>query len=652
MAIDTVPLPRTLAAILYADAVGFSRMTEADEDNTYRKLRDIMDVFTATVESHGGLIMNYAGDAVLAMFGSAVDALICAANMQKFLHDLHEGFPPEHTIAFRIGLNLGDVIEDRDDVFGDGVNVAARLEGIAEPGGICISGSFFDAIGQKLPFDYESIGEQQVKNLSKPIRAYHARLIPGSNIPVVNPGRIIRAKKDSRRVIPRISRPALLGIVTALVIASVVYVLKNGSEESTIESSDQSQATMNAKLNEQLDDAKFRLETPSLAVLPFTNISNDPSQEYFVDGLTDDLITELSKISGLLVISRISAFQYKGISKDIREIAKELGTRYMLEGSARRVEGRVRINAQLIEASSGNHLWAERYDGEIGNIFDFQDEIIKKISVALKVQLTEGESLNIDRKLTSNVDAYDYYLRGKEKFFLLSKDDNSKARSYFEQAIQHDPEFADAYAMLGWTHVFEYMNGWSKNPDISLDLALKNSREALKRDQKLTLAYFVGGLVKREKGDWDGALRYLEEAIALDSNYANAHVLLATLLYFAGRPEEGLKRMQKAIRLEPHHPYNYPFHLGQAYFILKQYAKAIDTFQEALDRNPLSDRVRVWLAAALAKEGKQDEAEWEVSQVLIGNPDFSLKDFLEAFPFRKSKDRNHFLSGLQMAGFK
>lgn len=386
--------------------------------------------------------------------------------------------------------------------------------------------------------------------------------------------------------------------------------------------------------------------------MPFTNISNDPSQEYFVDGLTDDLITDLSKISGLFVISRTSVFQYKGISKDIRKIAQELGARYLLEGSARLMKDRVRINAQLIEAGTGNHLWAERYDGDIENIFDLQDKIIKKISTALEIHLTEGESQNIGRKSTSNVDAYDLYLRGKEKFFCLSKDDNANARGYFEQAIQHDPEFADAYAMLGWTHVFEYMNGWSKTPNISLDMALKNSSEALKRDPKLTLAYFVGGLAKREKGDWDGALGYLEEAIALDSNYANAHVLLASLLYFAGRPEEGLARMEKAIRLEPHHPYNFPFHMGQAYFIMKQYSKAIDTFQEALERNPASDRVRVWLVASLAKDGKQDEAEWEAVQVLINDPDFSLAHFLEAFPFRNNEDREHFLTGLQMAGFK
>lgn len=652
MAIDSDPLPRKLAAILYADAVGYSRLTEADEDSTYRRLRDFLDIFTRTIQSHGGQVTNYAGDAVLAMFGSAVDALICAEHIQQSLRKLNEDLLPEYRILFRIGLNLGDVIEDSNGIYGDGVNIAARLEGIAEPGGICISGALMDAIGQNLPFEYESMGEQQVKNISKPVRAFNAKLISGSIVPVVNPGRVISANDESPETKNRLSRHLLLGFAAVLVISIVLYLLNNSSQESPADSSKLSQTTAKEKINEQLDGATLNLETPTLAVLPFTNISNDPGQEYFVDGLTDDLITDLSKISGLLVISRTSIFQYKGISKDVRDIAKELGTHYLLEGSARQVKGRVRINAQLIEASTGNHLWAERYDGDIGNIFDLQDEIIEKISVALKVKLTDVESKNIGRKLTSSIDAYDYYLRGKEKFFLLSKSDNKKARDYFMQAIQHDPEFANAYAMLGWTHVFEYMNGWSKTPGISLDMALVNSSEALKRDPKLTLAYFVGGLAKREKGDWDGALRYLEEAIALDSNYANAHVLLASLLYFAGRPEEGLKRMQKAILLEPHHPYNFPFHLGQAYFILKQYSKAIETFQEALDRNPASDRVRVWLVASLAKDGKQEDAEWEAGQVLVSDPDFSLANFLEAFPFRNDEDREHFLSGLQMAGFK
>jgi len=389
---------------------------------------------------------------------------------------------------------------------------------------------------------------------------------------------------------------------------------------------------------------------PSIAVLPFENVGNDPAQGYFADGISDDLITDLTKISGLMVISRDSSFAYKGEPVDVPRIAGRLGVRYLLHGSVRRSGGQIRINTQLIDATTGNQLWAERYDGEAQNIFRLQDAITSQIVAALAVKLTSAERERLARKDTDSISAYDAFLRGEERFFRYARTSNREARALFQQAIEIDPQFGRAYAMLGWTHVFDFMNGWSDEPTQSLAMAERFATKALAINSSLPLAYFVRGLVYREQREYVKALVEAEKAVALDANYANGHVLTATLLYYAGRPQEGLERMKMAVQLNPHHPHNYPFHMGQAYFVLKRFPEAIAAFNEGLAANPASERLRVWLAAAYAQSGDIDEARWQIEQVRITNPGVSLAKFRQAFPFKDQADLDLFLDGLRTAG--
>lgn len=388
----------------------------------------------------------------------------------------------------------------------------------------------------------------------------------------------------------------------------------------------------------------------SIVVLPFENLGNDPAQQYFADGFTDDLITDLTKISSLFVISRDSSFAYRNETPVIHQVAKELKVRYVLHGSVRRAGGRVRINAQLTDTVTGKQLWAERYDSDLDDLFGLQDQINQKIVSALSLTLSQAERQRLALQDTNNIAAYENFLQGEEMFYRYSRLSNLEARKRFEKAVKLDPKFARAYTMLAWTHTFDFMNGWSEAPEQSLARGEQLASEALRLNADLPLAYFVRGLVHRERGDYVKALVEAEKAVALDPNYANGHVLHATLLYYAGRPKEGLERMKKAVQLNPYHPSNYPFHVGQAYFVLGQYEQAVDEFKKGLASNPTSERLHVWLAAAYARSGQLSEAQWEMDQVLTANPDFSLERISQAFPFKDPSDLERFVGGLRLAG--
>jgi len=390
---------------------------------------------------------------------------------------------------------------------------------------------------------------------------------------------------------------------------------------------------------------------PSIAVLPFDNMGGVPDQDYFSDGITDDLITSLAKYPDLLVISRDSTFVYKHKPLDIALIAAKLNVRYVLHGSVRRVDQQVRINAQLIETSNGSLLWAETYDGKMDDIFALQDSITKNILSALAPRLTRAGSMEPQLRRTTNSQAYNNLLIGRQHFYLFyNKVENRKAREYFQIATRLDPDFALAYAMLAWTYAFDAMNGWSEDREASLLRARELATRAIDLEQALPVAYFVRGLSYRERGEYVKALVEAQKAIEYDPNYANAYILLASLLYYAGRPEEGLRRIQKAMQINPHHPYNYTFHLGQAYYILGRYQEAINAFQQGVASNPAAERLHVWLAAAYAQLGETDSAEWETQQVLTLNPDFSLQRIEETYPSTDPADRKRFIDSLRRAG--
>ena len=498
-------LPRKLAAILYADVAGYSRLTGDDEDATHRRLRDYLDLIAKAIESHHGQVMHYAGDAVLARFDAVVDTLSSAVAIQNELKDRNQDLPDERKVQFRIGVNLGDVIEDRGDIYGDGVNVAARLESLAEPGGICISESVRTAIGKKLPYDYEFMGEQQVKNIEEPVRTYKVTL-------------------DSKKKTPMTSseKPAL-----------------------------------------QLPDK------PSIAVLPFTNMSGDPEQEYFSDGITEDIITELSRFPVLFVIARHSSFSFKGEKVDIKEVGEKLGVQYVVEGSVRRAGNRVRITAQLIEAETGNHVWAERYDRELEDIFAVQDEVTQSIVGVLPGRVQEAVAERASRKPTANMKAYEFMLQAKSIRDSFGAEDTARARRLFEKAIELDPRYARAYMYLADTYLVDILLGievadtTQKMVELTRKAASLDSNDIANQEQ-LGYAYIVEGL-------WEDAELQFDKSLLKIVNEAEQMLWCGYGLMMLGRPGKARDIVLEAMRLDPLHPHSYDWVLGQAYYFAKCY---------------------------------------------------------------------------------
>lgn len=390
---------------------------------------------------------------------------------------------------------------------------------------------------------------------------------------------------------------------------------------------------------------------PAIAVLPFANLGQANDAAYLASGLTEDLTTALAKVPGLTVIARDSASLYKNETISLSKLGQALKVGYVLRGNVRHQSGRIRINAQLVEVTSGKHVWVDQLDGPVAGVLKLEGQIVDKLTTAL---LHRPPAATIGERLvaqTGNPKAYRAFQLGRQHFYLyLNKTENAKARALFETALRHDPEFAIALAMLAWTHAFDVMNGWSDDRNASLQRADDLARKALQLRPGLPLAFFITGLVHREQGDYIKAMVDAEKAIATDPNYANAHVLLATLLYYAGRPEESIERLKRAIRLNPHHPYNYTFHLGQAYFTLKRYDEAITALKKGVTSNPSAERLHVWLAAAFAQAGKLDDAQWEAEQVKVLNPQFSISAIEKSYPFKDAADRQRFLDGLRKAG--
>ena len=441
--------------------------------------------------------------------------------------------------------------------------------------------------------------------------------------------------KQSERPVRRLTRRQLVLAGTALVLCAGVLLLIG-------------YRTVFMPAERVLDAAAPR----TLAVLPFDNLTGDTAQDYFAEGMSDDLIASLTRFGDLTVIARDSSARYRHKSIGLSELAQRLNVRYVLRGSVQREASRLRITAHLADAYSGETLWGDSFDDDTSHLFEMQDRIIRHIVTALTGRINVRDRQELSRPQTQNMQAYDLFLYGRERFFRYANaQENRQARESFRQAIALDPAFPMAYAMLAWTHAFDAMNGWSDSRRQSLASALDFAGKAIDLNSSLPVAYFVRGLAYRELGEWTRALAAAEKAIELDPNYASGHVLLATLLYFDGRADKAVLLLRKAIALNPHHPFNYSFHLAQAYYILGRYDAAIATLSRILETNPGAERVHVWLAAALAQAGRTDEARWETDQVLTADPDFNLQRAREIYPFRHDVDMDHLISGLRKAGF-
>ena len=573
---------RKLVAVLSADVAGYSRLMGDDEEGTLARLSAYREIFDGLIAGHDGRVVGSAGDSILAEFASPVEALRCAVEAQGELGTRNDELPEGRRMRFRIGINLGDVMVKGDDIFGQGVNVAARLDGLARPGGICISGSVYDQVSSTLDLGYEDLGPQSVKNIAEPVRTYRIETAPAA------------------------------------------------ATEAPMEPP----------------------EKPSIAVLPFENMSGDPEQEYFSDGITEDIITDLSKISALFVIARNSSFTYKGKTATVGQVSRELGVRFVLEGSVRKAANRVRINAQLIDGTTGGHVWAERYDRELEDIFAVQDEVTREIVSALELKLTADEQERLSAKGTDNLDAYDHFLRGRELVWRLTREGTAQARPLLERAIELDPDFAPAFATLAVAHVSDYVNRWSEAPERSLDRAHELAQRAVELDESDPSAHYALGVVLIWIRDHEASIAHSQRALTLDPNFAPAYSSLGNALQYAGRFEEALALFDKALRLDPLYPDIILHFQGHSHFMLGRYKEAAATLRRRLIRNPDSDVSRVLLAACYGHLGRFEEARAEWAEALRVNPDYSLEQKRRILPYKNPADFDRITEGLKKAGLR
>ena len=573
---------RKLTAIFSADVAGYGRLMGDDETGTVQLLKEYRGIMSQFIQQHRGRVVDSPGDNLLAEFSSVVDATECAVEVQEKLNILNSDLPNDKRMEFRIGINLGDVIEDGTRIYGDGVNIAARVEGLAEGGGICLSGSVFDLIEGKIPLNYEYLGEQTVKNIKNPVRVYRINL-----------------KSEKIFAFGR--------------------------------------------------DLKLP-DKPSIAVLPFDNMSGDPTKEYFSDGLTEEIITGLSKIPRLFVIARNSTFTYKGKPVKVQQVCRELGVKYVLEGSVRSADERVRITAQLIDGMTGQHLWAERYDRQMKDIFAIQDDITMNIMIALQVKLTEGEQARLMSKGTNNLEAYIKFLMAGEYLFKFSKDGFILARQKYEEAIDLEPDYAAAHGGLAASYIMPLWVGWEDSPHQALAKANEHAQRCLALDDTNAYAHaFLGGLYLVQR-QWDKAIAAGKRAVTLSPNSADILTLFAVTLKSVGRVDEALSMIEKAIRLNPMPPELYLHELGTYYRLLGRYDEAIAVLKRNLDHGKNYLMSMINLTATYSMAGKLDQARAQAREVLSIMPDFSAKQFMKGFPYKDQKIIDDFIENLCKAG--
>jgi TolB-like protein/class 3 adenylate cyclase len=624
---------RKLAAILSADVQGYSLLMRDDEEATIRTLTTYRKAITNLIQQYRGRLVDATGDNLLSEFTSVVDAVNCAVEIQRELAERNAELSENRRMQFRIGINLGDVVEEGERIYGDGVNIAARMESLAEGGGICISGTVYDAIESKIGLEYEYLGEQEVKNIPKPIRAYRVLSYPGAAA-----HRVIKAKK----AVGKTWRNIVVAVAAILVVGAAVAIWNFYLRPTPFV-----ELASVEKMAYPLPDK------PSIAVLPFVNMSGDSEQEYFSDGLTDQIINGLSKVPHLFVIARNSTFTYKGKPVKVQKVAEDLGVKYVLEGSVQKTVDRIRITAQLIDATTGHHLWSERYDRNLKDIFAIQDDITMEIMKAMQIKLTRGEQARLWAKQeTTNLPAYLKCQEGRAHMLRITKEDVVRGRQLFEEAIALDPKFASAYAFLGWTHFFNARFGWTESRGESIKMALECAQKALEMDDTLDYSHALLSAVYLVKRHHEKAITEAELALDLNPNGALVHNTMAGVLGCSGRWEESIIYGKKSIRLNPFPPPNSFHWLGRAYFMTEQYDEAIQTFKKALDVSPNYLPAHAFLAASYSSLDRETEAAAAAEEVLKINPKFSLEFYAKTLPYKNKADVKRYVAALRKAGLK
>jgi len=583
-----MPPVRRLTAILAADVAGYSRLMGADEEGTHERLKaHLGELVDPKIAEHRGRIVKNTGDGFLAEFASVVDAVRCATEIQRGMIDRERELPDKRRIRFRIGVNLGDVIAEEHDIFGDGVNVAARLEALAAPGGICVSRVVRDQVRDRLDFTFEDLGEQSVKNIARPVRVYR---VQDPAAPVEEP-------------VPASPQPLPLP------------------------------------------------DKPSIAVLPFTNMSADPEQEYFGDGIAEDVITTLSRYPSLFVIARNSSFTYKGRSVDVKDIGRELGVRYVLEGSVRKAGNRIRVTAQLVEAETGKHVWAERYDRDLADIFAVQDEITEAVTIAIAPAIADAEQQRAMRKPPGSLDAWAAYQRGLWHFNNVSAEDNALAQKFFQQAVDLDPSFAGGYKGLCAVQSNE-ADYEGRGLFETLRSAEALARRAVALDGSDAEARSLLATALRRRGDYEGGLAEAERALKISPNLAGAHYAKGASLISGKRLREGIAALERSIRLDPRRSAVRFNQIALALYYTGEYEAAVDAANRAIRSSPNYPNPYRWLAAALGQLGRIEEAKQALEKAIAIAPASFDMYVRERVPWRRPEDLAHMLEGLRKAGWR
>jgi adenylate cyclase len=617
---------RKMSAILSADVKGYSRLMSADEEGTVKALNVCREIITRSVEDHRGRVVDSPGDNVLAEFISTVEAVNCAVKIQEDFNTRNSELPESSRMEFRIGVNLGDVIEENDRIYGDGVNIAARLEGLAEAGGICISGTAFDQVKGKLSLGYQFIGKQKVKNILDPIRAYKVLMAPQ------DAGKIIGEDKPNKWRWMMVAAVMLVAIVVAFFISNIYF------GPPPIESA-------------SVDKMTFPLpDKPSVVVLPFDNLSSDPKEDYFSDGITEQIITTLSRYPRLFVIARQSAFRYKEKPAKIQKVAEDLGVQYVLKGGVQKSGDRVRITAQLIDALSGSYIWSERYDKELKDIFDMQDDITFNVMNGIVAELTEGEQARRWTQRVTNLKALEKHYQAQGFFCLHTKENYEKARPLFEEAIAIDPKFVWPYVYLGILHNISGISGYSKDRAKSFQTAFDLAQKALAIDESHDGVHSLLSMCFSIKRQHDKALAEAEHAVSLNPNSSDAYMFLARASGCLRRWEESVSYGEKSLRLSPF-PGAAPFLvLGRAYFMTGRYDESVTILKKALNVSPKHLWSYVFLAANYISMGREQEAGAAVDQVLKISPKFSIESCAKTLSFLNETDVERVISALRKAG--
>ena len=625
-------LPRKLAVILHADVVGSTSLVRQNEALAHERIQALFHSFSDIIHTYQGIAHELRGDALVAEFARASDALAASLYFQKASIESNAAYDDEIKPKIRIGISLGEVVIADNTITGAGVVLAQRLEQLAESGGVCIQGAAYETVPQRLPFKFDNLGDQQVKGFEEPVRVYAASLKPGEAIPPPEAKRADDIVNRRNALNPRLAVSLLL-VIAALGVTLAWW-------QPWIKSTDPVSAPQTASDAGQM---------PSIAVLPFQTLSNESTQDYFSDGVTNDIITDLSKFSNLLVIASNSVFTYKGKPVSVKEVGQELGVRYVLEGSIQKSGNKVRINAQLIDAETDHHLWADRYDFEVDDIFKIQDEITSTVVTSLQVIITDSEKNLEAIHLTDSLEAYDLYLRGRT-YLKGTKKAHLEARKLFDKAIKLDPGFSAAYAEKSFTYFSSFIMPMSRDPEV-VEAALETALKAVEADDMLPLAHARLAWAYFSNREHAKAIASARRAVALGPNDAEAHAQLGNILNWSGKPTEGKLNIEKAMKLNPYYPYYYLFYLGHAHYLLNENEKAVELMNRVVTRAPYFLPVRRHLAVLYAEKGMLEEAREHTKEVLRIFPGASIEDERARCFYRWEPDlMQRFFSGLRKSG--